>query len=138
VPYPIALDESIGSPDDLDRAIGAGAGSIVNLKPGRVGGLVASIAILQRAVDAGWGAFVGGMLETGVGRAVALAVASHDACTVPTDLGPSDRYFAEDLTDPVRLLDGGCVQVPDGPGIGASPSSVRLEAATVRQVTLRR
>jgi O-succinylbenzoate synthase len=136
LPYALALDESVASPDDLDRAVAAGAGSIVNVKPGRVGGIAACQAILARAAEAGWGAFVGGMLETGIGRATALAVASHPACTLPTDLGPSDRYFDADLTEPIPLEAGGCLQVPAGSGIGVVPRSGRLDAATVERAEL--
>ena len=135
---PIALDESVGSPGDLDRAIAAGAGSIVNVKPGRVGGLAATLDVLALAEGAGWGAFVGGMLETGVGRATALAVASHEACTLPTDLGPSARYFADDVTAPIPLLDGGRLEVPGGPGIGAVPRGVRLDVVTTDRVVIGR
>lgn len=135
---PVALDESVGSPADLDRAIAAGAGTVVNVKPGRVGGLAASLAVLARAHGAGLAAFVGGMLETGVGRATALAVASLDACTLPTDLGPSSRYFADDVTAPIELVEAGRLRVPDGPGIGVVPRMDRLDAVTVDRVVVRR
>ncbi len=138
LPVPVALDESVGSPADLDRAIAAGCGSVVNVKPGRVGGIAASLEVLDRALDAGWDAFVGGMLETGVGRAVALAVASVDTCTLPTDLGPSTQYFADDLTDPIELLEGGRLRAPDSPGIGVVPRMDRLDATTVDRVVVRR
>lgn len=138
LPYRIALDESVGSSRDLERAIAAGAGSVLNLKPGRVGGLEASLGLLRLANEAGWAVFVGGMLETGVGRAVALAVASHEACTEPTDLGPSARYFSADLTEPIPLVDGGRLQVPAGAGIGVVPRPDRLDAATVERLELAR
>jgi O-succinylbenzoate synthase len=138
LPVPVALDESVGSVADLERAVAAGAGSVLNLKPARVGGLAATLAVVAQARDAGWTLFVGGMLETGVGRAVALAVASLDACTWPTDLGPSDRYFAEDVTAPIPLLDGGRLQVPPGPGIGVVPRGVRLDVVTVDRVVVAR
>jgi len=138
LPVPVALDESVGSPADLDRAVEAGAGSVVNVKPGRVGGIAASVAVLDRASEAGWGAFVGGMLETGVGRAVALAVASLDACTLPTDLGPSGRYFAADLTAPFELLEGGRLRAPDAPGIGVVPRMDRLDDVTRDRTVVRR
>ena len=136
--YPLALDESVEGVDDIDRAVAAGAGSVLNLKPGRVGGLVAARAILGRASDAGWAVFVGGMLETGVGRAAALALASDERCTVATDLGPSERYFDDDLTPPIPLLDGGRLQAPEGPGLGVAPRPDRLAAATVDRVELGR
>lgn len=137
LPFPVALDESIASVGDLERALAAGAGSVLNLKPGRVGGLTASAHLLRTATGAGWDVFVGGMLETGVGRATALAVAAHPACTLPTDLGPSTRYFAADLTEPVPLEAGGRLRPPAGPGIAAVPDPERLAAATVDHAVLR-
>jgi O-succinylbenzoate synthase len=76
------------------------------------------------------------MLESGVGRAAALAVAAHPSCTLPTDLGPSSAYFAEDLTDPIALDAAGRVLVPAGPGIGRSPDPARLEATTTEHLHL--
>jgi O-succinylbenzoate synthase len=135
---PIALDESIRGERELDHALAFGVRYIVNLKPGRVGGTAEAVGIVLRAQQSDLSVFVGGMLETGVGRAYALAFAGMAACDLPTDLGPSTRYFAEDLTDPVELLSGGRVAIPDGPGIGAEPHRSRLEAATVDRVELAR
>ncbi|MCB0963836.1 MAG: hypothetical protein KDA98_11145, partial [Acidimicrobiales bacterium] len=78
---PVALDESIGSVGDLDVAVALGAGRIVNVKPARCGGPHRAAALVGRARNAGWDAFVGGMLESGVGRAAALAVAAAPGCS---------------------------------------------------------
>jgi O-succinylbenzoate synthase len=134
---PIALDESLAAVGDLERLVAAGGRFVLNLKPARVGGLDAALAIATCAASEELPVFVGGMLETGVGRAHALAVASWDACTLPTDLGPSANYFAEDLTEPFELLDGGRLAVPSGPGIGVVPDPDRLASATVERVELR-
>jgi O-succinylbenzoate synthase len=135
---PVALDESVGGPDDAGRLAGTGAPFALNLKPARVGGLDAALRCLAVAVEAGWPAFVGGMLETGVGRALALAAASWEACAWPTDLGPSSRYFAEDVTEPIELVDDGVLPVPSGPGLGVTPRPDRLAAVTVDRVVVRR
>ena len=84
------------------------------------------------ATDAGWGVFVGGMLETGVGRAAALAVAALPSVTLPTDLGPSSHYFSHDLTESLECDGEGRLLVPNGPGIGVTPDEGRLADATVR------
>ena len=135
---PIALDESIRGERELDHALGFGASYVVNLKPGRVGGTAEAVGVVLRARQSGLSLFVGGMLETGVGRAYALAFAGMAACDLPTDLGPSDRYFAADLTDPIELVPGGRLRVPDGPGLGVAPHRDRLDAATVERVELSR
>ncbi|MCU1496536.1 MAG: menC [Acidimicrobiales bacterium] len=133
---PIALDESITSSASLRTALAVGAGTIVNLKPARVGGLLAAAELARAAVDAGAAVFVGGMLETGVGRAAALALAALPACALPTDLGPSGRYFDVDLTAPLELDGHGWLVVPDGPGIGVTPDDGRLADVAVDRLRL--
>lgn len=133
---PIALDESITSDEAARSAIRFGAAAVLNVKPARVGGPVEAARIVQTAVDLGVSAFVGGMLETGIGRAAALAVAALPGCTLPTDLGPSDRYFDADLTEPFLLASDGTLSLPGGPGIGVRPDPARLSAVTVDAVVL--
>lgn len=127
---PVALDESITSDDAARTAIRFGAADVVNVKPARVGGPVEAARIVQSAAELGVPAFVGGMLETGIGRAAALAVAALPGCTLPADLGPSSRYFAVDLTEPFLLRADGTIAVPSAAGIGVEPDPARLAAAT--------
>jgi O-succinylbenzoate synthase len=134
---PIALDESIGGLDDLEVAARCGAGAIVNVKPARCGGPVEAVALAERARALGLDVFVGGMVESGVGRAAALAVAAQPACTLPTDLGPSLAYVDVDITDPLVAAADDRMVVPDGPGIGREPRLDRLRARTVDHVELR-
>lgn len=134
---PFALDETIASPGSVDVVAGLGAGRIVNVKPARLGGIEAAIETIQRAGDHDLGVFVGGMLESGVGRAWALALAASRRCDLPTDLGPSDAYGDRDVsTDPITLDDHGRVLVPRGPGIGVEIDRGRLEEMTVDRVRL--
>src|SRR5690606_35640675 len=91
---PVCLDESIGSLAQLETALALGACGAVNLKVGRVGGLIEATRIHGRCRDAGVSLRCGGMLETGIGRALNLAVAALPGCNLPPDLGPSSRYFA--------------------------------------------
>jgi O-succinylbenzoate synthase len=78
------------------------------------------------------------MLETGVGRAAALAVAATPACSWPTDLGPSARYVVDDVTEALELAGPGRLAVPAGPGLGRTPRADRLAAVTVDRATIRR
>ena len=133
---PLALDESVTSAAALETAAALGAASVVNIKPARLGGVAAAIDTIAAATDVGWGVFVGGMLETGVGRAVALAVAAAPCCTWPTDLGPSDHYFARDVTEPIGLDGHGRVMVPQGPGIGVTPIDAVLAEVTIDRLTV--
>lgn len=132
----VCLDESIGSAGDLETALALAACDAVSLKVGRVGGLVEAGRIHQRCRDQGIDVRCGGMLETGVGRALNLAVAALPGCTLPPDLAPSARYFAEDLTVPFDAL-GGTMTVPGGPGLGVEPRSEVLDRTTVSCLTVR-
>jgi O-succinylbenzoate synthase len=117
---PICLDESIVSARAAADAIRIGACSIVNIKPGRVGGYLEARRIHDVCVAMGIPVWCGGMLETGVGRAANLALAALPGFTLPGDTSASRRYYAEDVT-PEFVLDGGTIGVPDAPGIGVDP-----------------
>jgi O-succinylbenzoate synthase len=130
---PVCLDESIASEADLEQALALGACSIVNVKPARLGGLLAAKRVHDRCVERSVPAWCGGMLETGIGRAANLALAALPGFTLTGDLSASDRYFESDLTDPF-VLDDGQLAVPDGPGIGVEPLPAVLDAVTTRRV----
>jgi O-succinylbenzoate synthase len=132
---PICLDESITSAAAAADAIALGSCQIVNIKPGRVGGLLEARRIHDVCVANGVPVWCGGMLETGIGRAANLAVASLPGFTLPADLSASDRYFHRDITAPFVLVDGH-LPVPDGPGIGVTPDPDILAVldATVERV----
>jgi O-succinylbenzoate synthase len=135
---PVALDESVTGPGTLASAIALRAASIVNVKPARVGGPYVAAGLVADAANAGWQCFVGGMLETGVGRASAVAVAALPGCKLPTDLGPSERYFESDITEPLGVDAMGRIVVPDAPGIGRAPDPVRLAEVAVDRVVVAR
>ena len=129
VSTPICLDESIVSARAAADAIAIGACSIVNIKPGRVGGYLEARRIHDVCVAHGVGVWCGGMLETGVGRAANLALAALPGFTLPGDTSASDRYYAQDVTEPFVLEDGH-LPVPTGPGIGVEPIPEILDSLT--------
>lgn len=114
---PVCLDESICSARDAATAIALGACEVVNVKPARVGGYLEARRIHDIAQANGIAAWVGGMLETGIGRGPNVALAALPGFTVPSDTSASSRYFATDITDPFELVDGH-LAVPTEPGIG--------------------
>ena len=124
---PICLDESITSYDVARGALDIGACSIINIKPGRVGGYLESKRIHDLCVERGVAVWCGGMLETGIGRAANLALAALPGFTLPGDTSASDRYFVRDVTEPF-VLEEGYLAVPTGPGIGREPLSERMKA----------
>jgi O-succinylbenzoate synthase len=134
---PICLDETITSAAVAADAIRLGACRVVNIKLGRVGGLIEAVRIHDLARDAGVPVWCGGMLETGIGRAANLALASLPNFTYPGDTSGSDRYFHRDLTEPFVVEADGTMAVPAGPGIGVDPLPEALAEATAERVTLR-
>jgi O-succinylbenzoate synthase len=132
----VALDESILTVDDVRQAIRADAVDVVNVKPARLGGLALAVEAATVARDAGVSCFVGGMLETGVGRSAALRLAAREEFDLPTDLGPSARYFADDLTEPIGWVAKGRLEVPSGPSLVRRPRPDRLLACTIDAVVL--
>ncbi|HTE47926.1 MAG TPA: o-succinylbenzoate synthase [Gemmatimonadaceae bacterium] len=135
---PICLDESITSVDRAEDMIALGSGRIINIKPGRVGGFAVSKAIhdlCQRNAVPVW---CGGMLESGIGRAHNVALASLPNFTLPGDLSPSSRYWTRDIVTPEWTMDeDGMVHLPlDKPGIGVAVDLDRIEDLTVRREVL--
>jgi o-succinylbenzoate synthase len=129
---PICLDESVGALGDLEAAAALGALDVLCLKAGRVGGWATASRLARRCTELGLGVWVGGMLETGVGRAANVALAALDDMTLPPDLDPRPR-FAADLADPLLPADG-LVAVPDGPGTGATPADGLLAGASIEVI----
>ena len=134
---PICLDESIYSAHDWRIAMQLGAGRILNLKPTRVGGFTESLKIYQLCRQTATPLWIGGMLETGIGRAANLSFAALPGVTLPSDISATDRYFDPDITEPpFELAPGSTICLPDGPGIGVEVQRDRLAeaAASWREV----
>ncbi|MGH7476397.1 MAG: o-succinylbenzoate synthase [Longimicrobiales bacterium] len=132
---PICLDESITGADRVEDMLALGSGRIVNIKPGRVGGFTSSRAIHDLCARNNVPVWCGGMLESGIGRAHNVALASLPNFRYPGDLSPSDRYWERDIVVPEWTMDPqGMVRVPlDRPGMGVELDSERIERVTVRR-----
>jgi O-succinylbenzoate synthase len=134
---PICLDESIESAEDARKAIDIGACRIINIKPGRMGGLVESIKTHGLAKQRGIGVWCGGLLETGIGRAFNIALASKQNYIYPADMSPYKLFYEEDLIDPsYQVNPDGHITVPGGPGLGFSVSEKSLKKFTVSSKTI--
>jgi O-succinylbenzoate synthase len=134
---PICLDESIHSVRIARDAIRMGACRIINIKPGRLGGHLESIRLHDLCAAHGIPVWHGGMLETGIGRAHNIHLASLPNFTLPGDIAASKRYYQPDLIEPaIDVASDGTVAVPDAPGIGVNIVAERVEQATQRTVTL--
>jgi O-succinylbenzoate synthase len=123
----LCLDESILTLDDAATAIALGACRVINIKQGRVGGLLESIRIARFAMDHGIAVWSGGMDETGIGRAVNIHLQTAPGFTVPGDTSETANYFHEDIADPPVVLDtDGFITIPPGPGLGITIDPERL------------
>jgi o-succinylbenzoate synthase len=132
---PICLDESIRSVQDTRLALEMDAARVVNIKPGRVGGFSSSRAIHDLCRSREVPVWCGGMLESGVGRAHNLALATLPGFTLPGDISASRRYWERDVVTPEFELREGRMPLPEGPGIGVEPDLDRIRALTVREWT---
>jgi O-succinylbenzoate synthase len=126
---PICLDESITSAQSAAAAIRLGATQVINIKPGRVGGYLEARRIHDLAAAHGIAVWCGGMIESGIGRAANVALASLPGFTLPGDVSASDRFYRTDITEPFTMSDGH-LDVPTGPGLGVTPDADLLEELT--------
>ena len=135
---PLCLDESITSVERAEDMIALGSGRIINIKPGRVGGFTSAIAIHDVAEKNGIPVWCGGMLESGIGRAYNVALASLRNFKLPGDLSPSARYWERDVVTPEWTMSAdGMVRVPfERAGIGVNVDVDRIDDLTVRSQVL--
>ena len=135
---PVCLDESITDSSDPGEMLTVKSGRMINLKPGRVGGLTESIAVHNACVAHGIPLWCGGMNETGIGRAYNIALASLPGFTLPGDLSPSSRYWEEDIVTPEWTMDAsGFIDVPlSETGLGVEINTGLIDRLTRREVTI--
>lgn len=133
----ICLDESITSLRLARQALEMKACRVINIKAGRVGGLSQAVAIHNLCESLCVPVWCGGMLETGVGRATNLALASLPGFSLPGDISATDRYYHEDITNERFVLNpDSTIDVPDGPGLGVSIDPAALNRATIAKINL--
>ncbi|HSK88201.1 MAG TPA: o-succinylbenzoate synthase [Anaerolineales bacterium] len=135
---PICLDESILSPRHARYALEMQACKIINIKPARVAGLSQGIMIHDYSRAQKIPVWCGGMLETGVGRASNLAIASLPGFSLPGDISASDRYYQRDITNERFVLnDDSTITVPNGPGLGITIDEEALKQFTLSEIFLK-
>jgi O-succinylbenzoate synthase len=134
----LCLDESIHSLEDAAAALDLGACRVINIKQGRVGGLLESIRIARFCQTRGVPVWSGGMDETGIGRAVNIQLQAAENFCIPGDTSETRRYFLEDIADPpVVLGEDGFIAMPEGPGTGITVDPDRLNRYTIHRERLR-
>lgn len=134
---PICLDESIHSSADARHAIQLGATRIINLKLGRVGGHAHAKKVEQVCRENKIPLWCGGMLESGIGRAHNIAMATLEGFTLPGDVSASARYWEQDIIDPpVTVSSRGTIVAPEKPGLGFDINRGRIDSLTIRKETI--
>lgn len=129
---PLCLDESITSPRHTRQALEMESCRIINIKPGRVGGLSQGIIIHDLCQAQSVPVWCGGMLETGVGRAANLALAAKPNFQLPGDISATERYYAEDITNEIFTLNpDSTIDVPQAPGLGITINAKVLDRYTI-------
>lgn len=135
---PICLDESVVSSRHARYALEMEACKIINIKPARVGGLSQAVEIHNYCLEKIIPVWCGGMLETGVGRASNLALASLPGFVLPGDISASDRYYQRDITKERFVLNNdSTINVPNGHGLGVTIDEEALEEFTLSNITLK-
>jgi len=133
---PIALDESLVSATVVRQALDLGACSVVCVKAPMLGSWTTAAQVLDHCAGLGIDAYVGGMLDGGLGRAATIALAAHPGATITGDVSATARFFTDDIGGPVVVTDGE-VAVPTGSGVGVVPEADALARLTVRRTTVR-
>jgi O-succinylbenzoate synthase len=134
---PLCLDESIHHLRDARHAIELGSCRVINIKPARVGGYLTACQIEAYCSAKQLSVWCGGMLETGIGRAANLALASRPGFDLPGDISATARYYEKDVTEPPFFLnEDSSINVPDAPGLGVDVDMGFLETVTLRKATL--
>lgn len=118
VSTPLCFDEGIETAGDVHAAADLDACRIVNIKLQRVGGYLESFRVMEACVQRSLPFWMGTMPELGIGSAQALVLASHPACTFPTDVELSSRWYCDDILTPALQLQHGSLEIPDAPGLG--------------------
>lgn len=131
---PICLDECIRTAHHAEQAIRIGACRIVNIKLGRVGGFAEAVRVHDACQAAGVPVWCGGMLESGIGRAHNIALATLENFRLPGDVSASERYWNRDIVDPpIEATERGTIEVSEEPGLGYALDLERVDALTERQ-----
>ena len=125
---PLCLDESIHGLDDAEAAIALKSCRVINIKQGRVGGLLVAVKMARLCAERGIPAWSGGMDETGIGRALNIQLQAAPGFSLPGDTSETRRYFSEDIVEPPVVLDNdGFIAMPQGPGIGVEVVEKKVE-----------
>ncbi|MCL4349536.1 o-succinylbenzoate synthase [Ferroplasma acidiphilum] len=130
---PLCLDESITSPEKAQKAFEMDACRVINIKEGRLGGIGNSLKVMGIAKEFKGHVWIGGMLETGIGRSFNVSMASLSDINYPGDTSPNDKYFKNDIVKNPFTMENGTIKPNKGTGIGVEISEGYLKKYTVEE-----
>ncbi len=130
---PLCLDESITSPEKAQKAFEMGACKVINIKEGRLGGIGNSLKVMGIVKEFKGHVWIGGMLETGIGRSFNVSMASLSDINYPGDTSPNDKYFKNDIVKNPFTMENGTIKPNKGTGIGVEISEEYLKKYTVEE-----
>ena len=136
VDTPIEADESCCTLHDAMQIVRHHAADVLNIKPGKCGGLFRAKKIAAVAEAAGLKCVVGTAFGLGMERAAKLHLAASTVSIVHavefTELNLHGNLLqAPGDTDLAFPLDDGCLRVPEGPGLGVALDLEAVEACRV-------
>ena len=131
----ICLDESILSSEDLVYAHRHGLLDVLNVKVGRLGGLMMAKQAIEYCRNHGIGYWIGSMVESSISKLLHVQLAALGDAYMAGDLSDSLRYFHQDLTDPALTFTDGYMTVPNGIGLGATVQETLLEQYSIAKET---
>ncbi len=136
---PVCLDESIVSLRSARQALEMESCRIINIKVGRIGGIVEAKKIHDFCLKKDVPVWCGGMLESGIGRAHNVHLATLPNFRFPHDISASKRYYKQDIVEPAFVIEqDGTIKVPQGPGIGVELQTDRIQKATLKSAVFHR
>jgi o-succinylbenzoate synthase len=116
----LCLDESILTAADARKALEIRACRVINIKVARVGGHLEARQVHDVALSFNAPVWCGGMLESGVGRAHNIHLATLPNFCKPGDTSSSSRYWAQDIVNEPLEANNGMMPVPPGAGTGVT------------------
>jgi O-succinylbenzoate synthase len=135
---PICLDESITGVSRARKAIETGACGWINIKAGRVGGITPALAIHRLCLERGVPNWIGSMLDSDLGQAASLALATLPNVRYPADIFPQGTFYDSDVCEPPMRMSGpSLMQAPSRPGLGWQPNLQVLRTQLIESAVVR-
>lgn len=126
---PVMADESCGDHHDAERLIQLHACSMLNIKLGKSGGFFKAVQIVERAAAANIRLQIGGFMESRLGMTAGAHLALTNDSIIHCDFDTPLMFTEDPVLGGIQYKDGGVIEVPDVPGLGAVIDEQWLQGA---------